>query len=901
MANAFTGDFDVVAECAMPAANRVLAAMQRVERFPHSMALHIDDKQPIRPVGGVNPVGVELVDAFGDPTTNHRRIGPPAALFGAGVGTNATMMGFDAIVNGDFVGATLGPIVPSNLSGKAQLQVSPPTIEVADAAAAKIRIRMQLMARYLADPGTAKLPEFFRGELQITTPLTQTIAQTGNIVEVDLKANSVSVVFVPAWSSAPLSAQDIAGLELAVHNVIKTAVLPSNVPLPSNIKQVAFKTLTGAQSALTMALRLRDGSANAAGVNNMFLSGSDDFAIAVGAEYVQAVLQPTADSILAQPVLHATLSYSIPYVHTFHISYTLTLNTAVFTLEPGNIVLTVTGHAHTDHALLPDFDFTVRFPFSLVPNGATASLVAGAISLDTSSWVVNMFRDAATSGMSTIRDQAVADSGANDTVNKSFDAQSVLGGILDALLEPISRRHFPIFYFGHRTTLAYSGIGISPDGIVLHGTVGVAPWAAANVEFEQIPADGGNRPVSVGMFPQGPDYSALKSWIPGGSIHEFEWSYGSASQPGLVDDNRFVYLQPPPAAESGVAARSTLISGFRPMCLTVRGTRVSASGLIAPQAVTGSVCSYSTFPVVGGVIGGKLSAMPMIAVTHPSANGLEVVGHTAALASGPGQRAPNLVVTRGANADRVAGIVRAVGDAKRPDAPTAILVIVPKGQLGGKTLADGAAYAEEDPAWDQLFGPAKSKSAETLIVGPDGHVHWRQEGEVDAAALAAALTKNLVPASTPQLSMLTASARLGHAPPNFLFEYAKGKQITIRKMAGRPTTMVFWRAGSAPSIDAVLELQRQASGGDGLLLAINDGDPAEVAAKTAASHKFTALVVPDPAREISAGYGVTVWPTVVSVDSFGVVSSIRYAKMENLAEGAKPSKGSGPERRSAKK
>jgi hypothetical protein len=391
------------------------------------------------------------------------------------------------------------------------------------------------------------------------------------------------------------------------------------------------------------------------------------------------------------------------------------------------------------------------------------------------------------------------------------------------------------------------------------------------------------------MFPQGPDYSALKSWIPGGSIHEFEWSYGSANQPGFVDDNRFVYLQPPPAADPGVSARSTLISGFTPMCLTVRGTRVSAAGPIAPQAVTGSVCSYSTFPVVGGLSGGKLSAMPMIAVTHPSTNGLEVVGHTAAIAGGPGRRTPNMVVqfTRG-GADHVGAIARAIVDAKRPDAPTAILVIVPRGQLAGKHLPDGAVYSEEDPAWDQLFGGGRSKSAETLIVGPDGRVHWRHEGDIEGGALASALKKHLAPASTPELSILTATARLGHAPPNFLFEHAPGKQITIRKMAGRPTTMVFWRAGSAPSIDAVLELQRQ-TGDGGLLLAINDGDPADVASKAAASHKFTALVVPDPAREISAGYGVSVWPTVISVDSLGVVSSIRYARMENRAAGATPS------------
>src|SRR5262249_30596688 len=393
-----------------------------------------------------------------------------------------------------------------------------------------------------------------------------------------------------------------------------------------------------------------------------------------------------------------------------------------------------------------------------------------------------------------------AASGANDLVQKTFDAQSVLGGILDALLEPLTRKHMPPIFHIHRTTLGYTGIGISPEGIVLHGAIGVAPWEAAHVEFEQIPADGGNRHVPVGMLPQGPDYSALKSWVPGGSIREYEWSYGSANQPGFVDDNKFVYLQPPPATEPGVAARSAVVKGFTPLCLTVRGTRVSASGPSVQQAVTGSVCSYSGFPIVSGLNDGKLAAMPMIAVTHPSANGggLEVVGHTAAVASGAGRRTPNVVVhfTRGSSVEHVSALIRAINDAKRPDAPTAILVIVPRGQLGGKPVPEDAAYAEEDPAWDRIFGPGKAKGAETLIGGADGRVQWPHDGDVDAGAFGAALKKHLRPVSTPQLSLLTATARLGHAPPNFLLPHAPGKQITIRKMAGRPTTMVFWRAGS---------------------------------------------------------------------------------------------------------
>jgi hypothetical protein len=886
MANSFTGDFDVVAECSMPAANRVIAAMQRAERFPHSFTMHVDDKQPIRPVIGTVPSAVELVDGFGDPVVNHRRIRAPEALAGAFVGTSSILSGLDSIVNANVVGATEGPITPSNLSGKAQLQVSPPTIEIADAAATKIRVHMQVMARYFADPGTSPLAEFMRGELQLTMALSRTLSQAGNVVEVDFKANSVDVVYVPAWSSSPLSAQDIAGIELAVRNAMRTAVLPSNVPLPSNLQQVAFKTMSAGTSALAMLLRLRPGSADPAPVNNVFLSIGDDFAIAVGADYVRSVLQPTADSILAQPALQVVLAYSVPF-HTFQFTYTLTLNSATFSLEPGNVVLTVTGHAHTSHAVLPDFDFTARFPFSLVPYGSSAYLVGGPVSLDTSSWVVNLFRDAATSRMTTLREQALTQSGANTTVRGALDAQSVLGGVLDTLLSPANNRVPPIVQLFPRATLAYTGIGINSDGIVLHGSLGVAPWPSAHVEFEQIPADGGNRQVAVAAFPEGPDYSALKSWIPGGSIREYEWGYGSANQPGFVDDNRFVYLQPPPAVGQGVAARSTLVSGFTPLCLTARGTRLSASGAVTPQSVTGSMCSYSSFPIVSGLVAAKLDAMPTVAVTHPTAGGLEVVGHTVAIASGVGLRAPNVVVyfARGAGVDHVTTIVSAIAGAKRPEAPTAILVIAPAGQLAGSNLPDGAAYAEEEPAWNQLFGTQPGKSVETMIVGPDGRVEWRQSGDVTLAALTSALSEHLVPASIPKLSLLAATARLGHAPPNFLFEYAPGKQITIRKMAGRPTTLVFWRAASMPSINAVLELERAVAKEKGLLLAINDGDPADVAARTAATHKFTAIVVTDPSREISAGYGIRMWPTVLSIDSFGVVSSLRYARMDNRSDG----------------
>src|SRR5713101_7657509 len=76
MANDLTGDFDVVAEFTTLAVNRVLAAMHRVERFPHSMSVRVDDNPP---PGSqvVRPSVVGSVDTFGDATVNHNHIGTP--------------------------------------------------------------------------------------------------------------------------------------------------------------------------------------------------------------------------------------------------------------------------------------------------------------------------------------------------------------------------------------------------------------------------------------------------------------------------------------------------------------------------------------------------------------------------------------------------------------------------------------------------------------------------------------------------------------------------------------------------------------------------------------------------------------------------------------------------------
>ena len=153
MANDLTGDFDVVAEFTTLAINRVLAAMHRAERFPHSMSDRVDDNPP---PGSqvVRPSVVGSVDEFGDATVNHHHIGTPGDLLGQSSATDPRYWALGGVVNTDVVGANVPPVVPSHLQGRAQLQLAPPTIEVTGATGSNITVKLEVMSRYFPDPHT---------------------------------------------------------------------------------------------------------------------------------------------------------------------------------------------------------------------------------------------------------------------------------------------------------------------------------------------------------------------------------------------------------------------------------------------------------------------------------------------------------------------------------------------------------------------------------------------------------------------------------------------------------------------------------------------------------------------------------------------------------------------------
>jgi peroxiredoxin len=367
--------------------------------------------------------------------------------------------------------------------------------------------------------------------------------------------------------------------------------------------------------------------------------------------------------------------------------------------------------------------------------------------------------------------------------------------------------------------------------------------------------------------------------------------------PFAVEENRFVAnrLQLPELVETAVAssitpstptaAPSHTIPGYVPLCLTIKGSRLTTFGPVVAEQVTASICGYNAFPILDEAVVGTLEALPMVALTQPGAGGMvDVTGHASAGVASHGVTGPNLIVhfADENSAPDLESLSRALRDSGRDDAPTAILAVVGRDQLARTRHVPGVIYAESNGgSWERAFGVKPGRRPLTLIAGPKRDVKWQYEGAVDSRALSEALRKSLDKTTPARITMIRPNARIGHSPPNFIFEHAPGAEVTLRKIVGRPVTIIFWNSASKPSIDAVIRLQR-AHGDDStkrpVVLAVNDGESADVARRVAQENKMSATVVPDPERQISRAYGVSVWPTVVSVDAAGAVMDVRQGR-----------------------
>ena len=898
MANNLTGDFDVVAEFALPGANRVLAAMHQCERFLHSISVRVDDNSP---AGSqvTKPTMVGVADTFGGAVANQRLVTGGRSLAGAVVASDPLSSMLGQFINPNLGGFVQG-INPSHLQGVAQLQLFPPTVDVLDATGKNVTVTINTMARYFPDPKTAALAEFMRGDLQITAPVNQIASQMGQLMEFDFKADQASVNFTPSYSSQSLSPQDIAAINLAVQNALKTSFLSSSASLPSGVAQLEFKSLlAGGQKALAVLLNTTSRAADSGSVGNVFLGAADDFAFAIGADFINSLFTSHLDAFTQiQPFkVHIWVYGTTTYTITPTAPPTIALQNG----SNGSIVVTLKAHAHSSKDRFPSFDFEVKssFTLNLVPIGAQGRLGAAELALAN---VSIDFQDSGIGGW--IKDELLSlfqgpitdqiESEVNDILNpadpqptdlqpivrQTTNVDAVLGNFLNQLLQPADGSQTPP---NQSIKLAYTSFEIGPAGLVLHGSLSLLDWPAAYVEFEQIPSSSSGPGGLLGGLtgpPQGPDYSALKTWIPGGRIDQYEWSVSYQNQlySGGADPNKFVLLHSGWEATDGSSTGT--LPPYSPLCLTARGTRLAPSGPAVAQPVSATVCGSTKMPIFDpGTVTSLGNAVPMLALTRPGPRGKVVVsGHAAAQAAKVSGAAPNLIIhfADAKSAGEVRSFMQALQQSQRTNAAAAVVAVMAAEQLAKEPYQSGVIYSDDlDGSWEKMLGIKAPDRPVTLIVSPQGKVMWRHRGSLDGAALTTALREHLASTAAVPVTLSRITVRPGRPAPNFLFEYTPGRLMPLSKLRGRPVVMAFWKSSLPPSVAAVRALTGAAGKtptGGTVVLAIQDGESPEPAPKSG----LAAVVVGDPKRQISGSYGVNIWPTIVSLDAAGMITGIAY-------------------------
>jgi peroxiredoxin len=927
MPNDLTGDFDIVAEFTLGAANRVLAAMHCGERLPHCWSLQVDDYTHIHVPLSKKPVIRSIVDAYGEAVTDPGRVANVAAASiaaSASAPINAavdfpvntpksvpvtdlqTQRGVGAILR-EGLGAA-GALSPqSHMSGVAQLQMGAPTISLSPNSDSSVIVHTPVMARYIGDPDSMEIPGELKGEFQITVDVQQSSSSAGSFVNIELGGKSGNANFVPAWESPAWTskASQLASINKAIVNALNNSFEPSNNALPSDIILLRFKTMAGGpQPALAIMMDVPNGilgaellaslfgvgtgSPDPSTVSNVFLNGNDDFAVAIRSDdivgpFTTAVNNAVANISINVPPVVTTASTAWGAVSYTFTTYTVvTINTPTVTLVPtmlglpGGVLITIPVHVHfyNDSSFISapdDFDFTIlqAFDFVLLPLGVTIEQRDPVINIPSSvpsdiAKSVNSYAKGAVGsfpGFAKIQQQ-VADKLSIQNL------QDFLKQMMNPVPKPGSQ---PVQEIDPR--LFCTSFEVNGAGLVLHGVLQVPTWPKPDVEysFHTVPSRFSGR----NWFPAYGEYTALRSWIPGGTIQEFIWTDSSGK--ALHDDhNTFLYDEKADPA------------GLSFVCLSVKGTRISEVGPAIYRAVTGQSrsCSWhsritANSAALKDVLHGGYER-PKIALVRPHPKrGLDVVGHTSPWATTDSNGTINLIVhfPDEHSLGSLDSLSQALERSGRTDTASAIVVAVTPEDLRTAKPASGVAFSDDAKEWAHLLGVTHTPA--TCIINPTGEVVLRHQGSLTSDEMAQQFRKHLSGGGRFAPRLLQSTLRVGQPIPNFLLGQSPGNEVTVRKLVGRPVLVVFWKSSSQASIDTVVDLQNALSNTapqTTVLLAICDGEPLEAARQAAGQHGITALLVPDPDRDIAQACGITVWPTTVFVDSSGLVSNVRYGR-----------------------
>jgi hypothetical protein len=809
--------------------------------------------------------------------------------------------------------------------GVVQAQLSVPHVDLIQGATDRFLLEVGARVRYKPDPGTNPLPQFIHGtvraEYRIEDIDPKCLGWGGRAADyLWVRVVKDSVEFNGTWADdgnvfqVPHSLADLQAADQATHASItrQIAVLlatqfeakPHRVS--RRFRRGSMRSLSDDMgSAVAVPVGLTgEPAGDIASIGYVWLQDAD-FGIAVSREFIESVAQPALDGIQGLSRSFHT-SVDLGAAGGAEVDYSVRVDSA--TLEwhglgsYGLIKLKLTGQGWcprlytsgvanidppdakdlrmsftAEQDLLVGFDpvserLTVEAPWFLPPvvdvnyggpyAGTVISRTKGAIS------------DALNAHLP----------GALANVQPQLDDLTSYQRKADLIAQ--------LKTFDDQAYARFDQAVFSDDGVVLRGQIPLTPRQRPVANFEKTVEQDG--------------FSAFQSWIPGGRVDNFAWSWswvgqqGNAGTAGFQD--RFVLRRPPAKTGRfglGIGLTEPLpgIDGGGTVCLTINGVQVDAvTGRLVPVQSARQCHGYrlNTNFSVGG---GRLFLHDMPQLSHDVPLPQMALLNAAGAPTADGVNTLLIYVDEAWDQATASALKRGLEATVREDAGLLLLILLREGRLSteGSRVAAAvhelaeplgvAAIVNEDVhgGWAAAFAlPSQAGEPGWRLISPGGGLVWMHDGRVTGEALAGALNEGLFPSRGPKPAMVGVAVGVGARVPGHLLDpfdapEAHCPPTGLDRVGMAGSVVGFVQQGSRASVAQLQALAAQHAQRDDqgpLVLAVVDGAGARDVARLKAELGLEFDLVPDGEGVISDRFGVRVWPTTLRLDGAGTVSAI---------------------------
>jgi hypothetical protein len=789
--------------------------------------------------------------------------------------------------------------------GSMQAQTGAPTIELIEGSTDRFWLDVDVRAWFRPDPGTEHLPAFINGQIRAryriqdidprcagwrgradaylwirVDPDTVTFRGT----TADDQSSSAAMVHVPA---APVDYIPKVTRQIAYQLATTFEATPH--PVSTRFRRGRMRSLRPSV-ILPLALSGGDPVGDINSVDNP-LNGSNDFDIRVDVEYIMSfardAMSDVRDRVATMPhipvTVHGLFGFSTVYRVYANNDFTAAWEDHG---QYATIKITGSGGATTD-SILPNVTFSVvqYLVVSFDAGTESVTLSVGSRTVSASQHVAGQVSNVV-GGVVTAACANAAPKLAAMTAHKQ-EMVTQLRTLDDQADASIDEADF------------------IDAGIILRGTITLAPRARPVAAFDTLSAGDG--------------FSALLSWIPGGHIDSFDWSWTwpADNQPaGAVHyQDRFLFRRPGGhigrwGQSIDVEERLPGLDGMGQVCLTIRGRQVDpVTGGSNP--VQANLCHRYGVKLSAYVDGrALLKHIPELSrdVGFPQ---LSVVDAAAT----PGA-APNTLVLYTDDRwdpETIDVVKDALEACRRNDAGLALLVLFRENsrstadlrrameQVQGLTLGLGlAAMVNEDVrgTWATALALPVGRGRQAWrLLSPGGGVTWLGDDRVDRETLTAALDACLIPSSPARPVAVDTAVSVGvRVPPGALAMPAPAANdapwqsncppLHLGRVTPAGTKVVLVQPHSEASEAVLNDISRTAGEAhDGpLVLVVVDGAEDHEADSMRDYLGLPFATLADPTGIISNRFGVGIWPTVITIGPDSRVRAIDHRSPDRPAQ-----------------